>query len=297
MKSVCFAILNYNGVHHLEHLMPTAFAAAQGCPVVVLDNRSTQDDVRWLAAHFPAAETIVAPANDYVFSYHWLLARRTEEIVVLLNSDLRLDPGFLPPLLRHFEADDVFAVCATSRDWDDTRFTCGPARLRSHHGHYYWPYETERQERAHTLFASAGFMAVDRKKFLELDGFNPLFRPAYGEDLDLGFRAWRRGWRNIFEPASLVYHLENGSHGPRAARLIERSRLLFQWSTLPPAAPPLEAALFRLWRSLRQPSLGAIWLSTWREWQRVRQNYGSLNTSRAELDEIVRRIAAPVPTV
>ena len=54
MKSVCLAILNYNGKKHLEHLLPTACAAARKfsgtCAVVVLDNQSTGDDVAWGAA-------------------------------------------------------------------------------------------------------------------------------------------------------------------------------------------------------------------------------------------------------
>ena len=49
-------------------------------------------------------------------------------------------------------------------------------------------------------------MAVDRNKFVELGGFNRLFAPAYCEDVDLCFRAWRRGWRCIYEPDSDVWH-------------------------------------------------------------------------------------------
>src|SRR5437899_5779605 len=58
MKSVCLAILNYNGKQHLEHLLPTACAAAKNvrgtCTVVVLDNQSTRDDVAWIEREFPS---------------------------------------------------------------------------------------------------------------------------------------------------------------------------------------------------------------------------------------------------
>src|SRR6266850_1764818 len=82
-------------------------------------------------------------------------------------------------------------------------------------------------------------MAVDRRKFIELGGFNRLFYPAYGEDLDLGFRAWRRGWRCIFEPASVVYHRESASfdtsEGSPSKDLMRHAQFLFQWASLPPA--------------------------------------------------------------
>ena len=114
MNSVCLAILNYNGRQHLEHLLPTAVAAAKKCPVecsvVVLDNRSPEPDVDWVRQNFPSVKTVVAPENDFLFSYNWLLAQLPDDVVVILNNDLRLDENFLAPLLRHFHAADVFAV-------------------------------------------------------------------------------------------------------------------------------------------------------------------------------------------
>ena len=93
MKSVCLAILNYNGKKHLEHLLPTACAAAEKfpgtCAVVVLDNQSIHGDVAWITCEFPLVQTIVAPKNDFLFSYNWLADKRTEEILVFLNNDLK----------------------------------------------------------------------------------------------------------------------------------------------------------------------------------------------------------------
>ena len=98
MKSVCVAILNYNGKKHLEHLLPTVCAAAEkfpgACEVVVLDNQSSDDDVAWIEREFPSVQAIVAPKNDFLFSYNWLAQQRTEEILVLLNNDLKVAPRF-----------------------------------------------------------------------------------------------------------------------------------------------------------------------------------------------------------
>jgi GT2 family glycosyltransferase len=304
MKSVCLAILNYNGKKHLEQLLPTACAAAKEfsgtCAVVVLDNQSTGGDVAWIEREFPSAQAIVAPKNDFLFSYNWLLGQLDNDIVILLNNDLRVRRDFVGPLLHHFKREDVFAVSATSRDWYDTVFTCGPARLHAHHGRYQWHYETQRQELAHTLFASGGFAAVDRRKFTELGGFNTLFHPGYGEDLDLCFRAWRRGWRCIFEPRSLVFHRENGSWGNRRTlNLIERNRLLFQWSSLPPAAPLWEDIAMQVWTGLRELHSGNLgwWprrLATRLKWARHKRFHRHMKVSHAELKRIMQRLSEPV---
>src|SRR4030095_17024274 len=101
MKSICLAILNYNGKKHLDYLLPTVCAAAQKfsgtCAVVVLDNQSTCDDVTRIQREFPSVQTIVAPKNDFLFSYNWLAPQRTEDILLLLNNDLKLDPAFIAP--------------------------------------------------------------------------------------------------------------------------------------------------------------------------------------------------------
>ena len=80
-------------------------------------------------------------------------------------------------------------------------------------------------------------MAVDRNKFVKLRGFNRLFAPAYCEDVDLCFRAWRRGWRCIYEPRSVVWHRHQGtwSHDSNDSlnSLELRNLLLMQWSTFP----------------------------------------------------------------
>ena len=306
MKSVCLAILNYNGRKHLEALLPTAVVAANNyagkCSILVLDNRSTEPDVEWIKRTYPSLRVEEAPENEFLYSYNWLLPLLEEEIVVILNNDLRLKDDFILALIEHFRNSDVFAVSATSRDWNDKSYTFGPICLRNHHGSYYWNPEFNRQKLSHTLFSSGGFMAVDRLKFLELGGFNQLFRPAYGEDLDLCFRAWRRGWRCLFEPKSIAFHRESaswGSEDTRVNRMTLRSSLLFQWSSLPNASSWLDRFTFGLISLARRLLQGdfwyvGVWICTWMEWIRVRDQYTHLMTSKEELRTIKEGLESPI---
>ncbi len=307
MKSVCLAILNYNGRKHLEALLPTAILAANNyegrCSVLVLDNRSTESDVEWIKRSYPSVIVEEAPENDFLYSYNWLLPQLEEEIIVILNNDLRLDPNFINPLVQHFYSPDVFAVSASSYDWEGSEKTIGPARLTNSKGFYGWSFESGRQELCHTLFASGGFMAVDREKFVQLGGFNRLYHPAYCEDLDLGFRAWRQGWRSIYEPKSIVWHRESASWSvsakSRPNRLNLRNSLLFQWSSLPMSQDRLK----RYWSSVKLILGGLIrkdylWLSilvsSWTYWLQIRSRYSDQRVSRDELEKIISSIDLPV---
>ena len=307
MKSVCLAILNYNGRKHLEALLPSAVVAANNytgeCSILVLDNRSTEPDVVWIKKTFPSLRVEEAPENDFLFSYNWLLPRLQEDVVVILNNDLRLDQNFIQPLVSHFDSPDVFAVSASSYDWEGHEKTIGPAKLTYSNGFYGWSYDPKRQELCHTLFASGGVMAVDRQKFVELGGFNRLYHPAYCEDLDLGFRAWRRGWKSIYEPKSIVWHRESASWSvspkSRPNKLNLRNSLLFQWSSLPMS----EDRYSRYWCSVKLIISGlfrrvTLWLSilvsTWIHWLRIRSGYSEQKVSPDELKKIISAIDIPV---
>jgi GT2 family glycosyltransferase len=76
--------------------------------------------------------------------------------------------------------------------------------------------------------------ARDRRKLLELGGFDTLFFPLYFEDTDLSWRAWKRGWRCLYEPASVVHHDAGGALGrsPSVQALIARNEWLFHWKNV-----------------------------------------------------------------
>jgi GT2 family glycosyltransferase len=303
MKSVCLAILSFNGKKHLEDLLPTACAAAKKfpgtCAVLVLDNQSTENDVAWIERKFPSVRTSVAPKNDFLFSYNWLAQERGEDILVLLNNDLKVDPDFLGPLVRHFELPDVFSVSALSYDWNGVEVTSGPARLEFKNGFYSWDFDTHHQKACHTLFTSGGFMAVDRKKFIELGGFNRLFEPAYCEDVDLCFRAWRRGWRCIYEPGSVVWHGHRSTWGKRSADRLSalelRNLLLMQWSTF-----PMRKGRWARLRSMAKLFVGSVfsgdrvWIKTYPAtllyWLAVRRHHLWMKVRDRELSQILARI-------
>ena len=88
------------------------------------------------------------------------------------------------------------------------------------------------------LTASAGAaLAVDRRKFMALGGFDPLYLPGRLEDLDFAYRGYLSGYHARYVPASVVYHLGMASFAAAFGRagcdhLALRNTLLFQWKNL-----------------------------------------------------------------
>jgi len=82
-----------------------------------------------------------------------------------------------------------------------------------------------------------GSCAFDREKFLELGGFDELLAPFYLEDTDLGYMAWKRGWKVLYQPRSVVFHEHRGTIGKRFTEeqiqaVLKKNYLLFCWKNI-----------------------------------------------------------------
>ena len=91
-------------------------------------------------------------------------------------------------------------------------------------------------------FGSGACLVIRRRAFLEAAGFDPVYFPAYCEDVDLAFRLAESGLRTVYEPRSSVIHAGSVSTDSITRdRLIERNRriLMKRWGQRLADRPPL----------------------------------------------------------
>jgi GT2 family glycosyltransferase len=238
-------VLNYNGRDLLTECLPSiTFAAARAavpCGVTVVDNESTDGSAELVAQRWPAVR-VVRQQNRGLASFNRVLTALDEPVVLLLNNDVKLAPSAVGPLLRVFEEhDDALFSAPLCWSFDGREYEGMRTRVRSRFGLVQGMCRVPGHElvldRA-DLTASAGpVLAVDRRKFLALGGYDPVFFPGRIEDLDLGFRGWMAGFQGYYEPGSVAYHRGFGSFGPelgidRCAALAIRNSFLFAWKNL-----------------------------------------------------------------
>jgi GT2 family glycosyltransferase len=265
-RPVSVVIPNYNGAHLLRENLPSVLQAlawysgkrseamdAQhiGGPrlqqVIVVDDASADRSIEVLTEEFPSVEIVRHPQNlGYSQAVFSGVQAANNDIVILLNSDVSPHEDFLAHLLDPFTDPSVFAVSPLVYDehgeplqasWNRAELNKGRLMTRK------WsPVELAQATGSATLlchlFASGGSMALRRAGFLELGGFLDIYRPFYYEDMDLGVRAWRKGWRIVFEPRSVVVHPQGSTINRfykrwRVKAVMQRNRLLLQWIHLP----------------------------------------------------------------
>jgi len=233
-------ILNYNGFYLLKQNLPSVIKAINytGIPheLVVIDNGSTDKSTDFLKREYPFIRIIELNSNEgFGPAYNFAIPKSKNEIVVLLNNDISVKEDFLQPLLDHFSDNSVFGVSSKSYLSDgktvDAERTCGRFKFGK------FQVGTSHSEiTCNELYVHGGCCAIDKKKFLLLGGFDNIYYPAYYEDTDLGYRAWKRGWKVIYEPKSVVYHMHMATSKHllknKIGTLMTRNNFIFTWKNI-----------------------------------------------------------------
>lgn len=244
-RAASLVIPNWNGKDLLERFLPSWTAAIAGLPgseVIVVDNGSTDGSADWVRANYPDVRLLALPRNlGFGGGSNAGFRAAKNDVVVLLNSDMRVEPDFLAPLLAGFTDEKVFAVSCqiylgdSTKRREETGLTEGwwqDGGLRVGHRE-----DPEVNCLFPCFYGGGGSCAFDRRKFFELGGFDELLAPFYLEDTDLGFLAWKRGWKVLYQPVSIVHHEHRGTIGKRFSpayiqSILQKNFILFCWKNI-----------------------------------------------------------------
>lgn len=242
--NVNLLVLNFNGKDLLESCLPSLLQAARKsrhlCKVTVIDNASTDGSIAYLVKRFPEVEIKAFKENRVLCAYNEAVASVNDDIVILLNNDIKVQEGFIDPLVDVIAQEkDVFLVAPkmlSKQGAPEGAATKGCIKWGLFWASArYQGFQEDVDRRSFTF--SSGMGAFERKKFIELGGYDELYLPGTLEDSDIGFRAWKRGWICIYEPESVIYHLGQVSFhrrfGPSRTRTINfRNVFLFMWKNI-----------------------------------------------------------------
>lgn len=241
-------ILNYNGRKILEECLPSICEAQKNsknsCTLTVLDNLSTDTSLEYIGNNFAKVKIVLAQENLFLCSYNDFIRQLNDDIVILLNNDIKLDKDFVDPLVEIFEKyPDAFI--ATPKCWtfgsDNITLEGGATKIAIKYGMFradirYKEYLLHQDTPGYT--ASGGsVVAFRRDRFLELGGYDNLYLPGRLEDVDICYRGYKRGWKGYYEPKSLSYHKGfesfHKSFGKNKTLTIAyRNTFLFMWKNI-----------------------------------------------------------------
>ena len=246
MQKLTIVIPNFNGADLLRRNLPSVIEAAiaysADTEIIVVDDGSRDDSVAVLGQQFPTVKVVCHDVNrGFSEAVHTGVRAAGADLLFLLNSDVELHQNCLEKLAVYFDNDLTFSVSplminddgnVNRHSWNLRYFERGYLKLAD------WDLRHATsligQNKLKSLYSSGGSMMVRKSKFIELGGFHPIFKPFYGEDFDLGIRAWYKGWPSYFEPRASVLHQSHGSIKNNVARqrvkeIRRRNRYFLEW--------------------------------------------------------------------
>jgi GT2 family glycosyltransferase len=211
--------------------------------VIVIDNGSADGTAAWLAAEWPGIEVEVWPTPlSFAAAVNRGIARARYSRVCLLNNDMLVEPGFFTAIEHAFQAVPSL-FCATAQ----IRFPAGARReetgkavmAQAHPDDF--PIRCDDpilgEDLTYVLYGSGGCSLYDAAMLRLLGGVDEAYAPAYVEDLDLGYRAWQRGWPTVFVAGAVVEHRHRATTSryysePQLAEILEINYLKFLCRTV-----------------------------------------------------------------
>ncbi len=195
----------------LEHLRA---ATRAGDRVIVVDNASADGTAAMVRERFPEA-TLVEPGDNLGFgrAVNAGAAAGGNEAIVLVNSDLFVESGFVAAIVAPFEDGAVGMVAGLSLMPGGERVDGFGIELDAGLSAYNRLRLRPPDERPGVLAGPSGGAAAYRRTAFETAGGFDEALFAYGEDVDLLLRLRNDGWLAAEAPEARGIHLGGASFG------------------------------------------------------------------------------------
>jgi GT2 family glycosyltransferase len=236
---VSIVIPNWNGKRFLPGCLDSLAALEYGVvEVVIVDNGSKDGSVELLQDKYPQVK-LVRFANNTGFSVavNAGICAAQGEFVALLNNDTVVEPNWICEMVRVLnEHPEAGSAGCKMLAYDDRTLLDGagdgyrrgglPGRI-GHRERDLGQFDTQR----YILGACGGAALYRRELFDDIGLFDEDYF-AYLEDVDLGLRAQNAGYKCIYVPTAVMYHLGCGTTGSGYHPLVVRLSAQNNWNTI-----------------------------------------------------------------
>jgi hypothetical protein len=193
--------------------------------ILLWDNGSKDGTAAAVQQKFPQVLVHGHPTNLGVASGRNAAARLARETwhlthMVFLDNDMRLEPNFIYGLLQPFLDDpNVGQTQAKLRFMDDPQRINdgGGSRINFVLGQTlpvgYDEIDRGQYDTVKPCISCGGAMMVRSDVFEQLDGFDAVFDPFGPEDSDFSLRLQRAGYKALYSPQAVAYHIVSHTFG------------------------------------------------------------------------------------
>jgi GT2 family glycosyltransferase len=234
-RKASIIVVNWNGKRFLEECLEALLAQTYSpYEIIMVDNGSDDGSVDFVAERFPEVRIIENGENlGFAGGNNVGIRVARGDYIVTLNNDTRAEPNWLEELVKVVEADPKIGMCASKMLFYYHTGVLNSTGISLDVAGIAWDRRGgERDDGLERepieVFGPCAGAALYRQEMLDEVGLFDEDFFAYHEDVDLAWRARSRGWRCMYNPRAVVYHVHSGTGLEGSAfknRLLSRNKI------------------------------------------------------------------------
>lgn len=217
---VSVIIPNWNGKLYLEGCLSSVMAQTYpDFEVVLVDNGSTDGSAEFVARRFPQVRIIRHDENlGFAAGNNTAIRATRSPYVATLNNDAQAKPTWLDALVEAMESDDQVGMCASKMLYAHRPEIIDSAGLSPDVAGIAWnrrwgEHDVDDDAGPTEVFGACAGAALYRRAMLHQIGLFDEDFFSYLEDADLAWRARLAGWKCLYVPSAMVYHVHSATGG------------------------------------------------------------------------------------
>ena len=242
-STVSIIVLNWNGKQYLETCLSSLERQTyKSIEIILVDNGSIDGSIEFVKKKFPGVLILSHDKNlGFAEGVNSGIMISKGKFIATINNDAEADEKWIESLVKVIEEDQKIGCCGSKmmryykRNIIDSAgiviYQNGNAYDRGREEEDIGQYDIQEE-----IFGACAGAALYRRKMLNEIGFFDKEYFAYFEDVDLSFRLHLFGWKCIFVPDAVVYHMHSAtsrSSSPFKIFYIERNKLWNMWKYFP----------------------------------------------------------------
>ncbi len=243
-KKVTIVIPNYNGMKYLNTCLDSLTRQVfKEFDTIVVDNASSDESCDFIREEYPWVRLICMDKNTgFSGAVNRGIREAKTPYVILLNNDTEADSHFVWEMVRLMDSDKtIFSANCKLIQFHNRDRLDDAGDLYTILG---WGFQRGIDQsslsynRQTDVFSSCAAAAIYRREVFKEIGLFDRRHFAYLEDIDVGYRARIAGYRNVYCPHAIVYHVGSGTSGSKynsfKVRLAARNSIYLNYKNMPP---------------------------------------------------------------
>lgn len=255
---VSIIIVNRNGASHLSRLLDVIDETTHlDYEIIIVDNHSQDDSLNIINSYQNLPITLIKNEDNETFSHanNQGVEIARGDYLVFLNNDTKPLDGWLNHLMESMLSNEkvgavgsklIYPDCDSSKINREKSYTIQHSGIIFKEGDgYIKPFNRDNAEEyvdvlnktedEQIIAVTAACMLIKKSTYLEVGGFDEKYIYGY-EDVDLCLKLHKAGYKNIYNPKSILYHYEfgtqekNNKHEVRDRRLNNQRIFIKRWN-------------------------------------------------------------------